>query len=241
MKYSMGSLDEPVPADKPFVMPGESGVPQLDVRRKSLKAVVDSRIYPDFMDYHYAARLALDQGQYGICYICTACNFAKFVTWLHTGKLLPITVSQAIKVAKETRGDDWNEGGWAKCCSGLLTYPDSDCECITKFKQICSARGITASNLYAGSNPISKDNAIKTLNIYGPFYLSHSPLAYYPHDGSHAILAIGYDKDYLYFKNSWSSNDTCTDYHLYGKMTWEKFKEHGHGIHMYNANIWKNL
>ena len=87
----------------------------------------------------------------------------------------------------------------------------------------------------------TKANAIKTLNNYGPFYLSHNPLAYCSLDGSHAILGIGYDKDYLYFKNSWSSSDTDISYTHYGKMTWSAFDKYSRYIGPYSARFWNDL
>ncbi len=123
----------------------------------------------------------------------------------------------------ELGGGDRYEGGTHHCGIGLFKYSGSN-ECIKKFREVCSDLDVTIDNFLADLRlTCTKENAIHVLNDYGPFYWSHNPLAYCGIDGSHAILVIGYDNDYAYFKGSWSSNEKNETYQHLGKVEWANF------------------
>ena len=79
---------------------------------------------------------------------------------------------------------------------------DSD-DFIKSFRSVASKCGITERNAssgtsYSGRGNDGKENAIKMLNAYGPLWYSHD-CGLYAKPGYHAIIFVGYDKDYAYF------------------------------------------
>ena len=95
----------------------------------------------------------------------------------------------------------------------------------------------------AGTVTNSKKNAIITLNEYGPFYWGHHCSFYSGHEygeDNHAILVIGYDKDKVYWKNSWTSSEADSS-NGFGSTAWSNFEEYGYTIGKYHWNLFKKV
>lgn len=234
--FSMGSLDKPVKEDYWPSDHQASITPFLGKAKPILGVSYDSKTYPDQFSWKWATGDALNQQELGICFICTACNLAKTVVWAHTGLKLSIDKLTAAEIG-ELGGGDRHSGGTHSCGKALLTYTGSN-QCVKKFQEVCSSIGVTKDNLLDGpKTSCTKEKAITVLNEYGPFYWSHNPTAYSNINGSHAILVIGYDSDYAYFKGSWSSDETDETYHHLGKVDWSNFQSKGNGIYGYNKKL----
>ena len=260
---ALGSLDKEVPLSCDEVYDTSSSNAKS---RKLLKASVEGRTYPNYINYTYMQGDALNQNPDGICYITTACNFAKFIVWLHTGKKLTISHGEAKDVAGDGKSMSSSErkgsatdGGYHHDSKGLLRFnlpewqaqhmhSSGENECLRLFKQICDAAGINENNVYLDASiGSSKANCIKYLNQHGPFYWGHHCCFYHPRaqygQDNHAILGVGYDKDGVFMKGSWSDDSSyeLVSYEHYFHVSWADFEQYGNMIGPYNINFWKNL
>lgn len=125
--------------------------------------------------------------------------------------------------------------------------------CIEMFYSICKDAGLDVT-VESGDKCVvgptfsgRKDIAMKVLHDYNVFVWAHD--AYYLGGGNgldsgHAILAIGYDQDYMYYKNSWSNDDSDKTYKHYGQITWSAMEKASawasrNSIHTLNPKIFR--
>lgn len=186
-----------------------------------LKASVDSRTYPDEVDYSPACGNITNQS-IGSCYMHANVNFAKWWIWLRTGvKYSPSNSTIDTVYAKNI----W--GGWASDIKRLWDVAAGD-DFIDSFKTEAAVCGFTKTNCgnytqYQGYGDKGKQNAIKLFCNYGPLWYAHDCGLYNSSHGYHAILMIGYDRNNIYFQNSWGGQSLPNV-----TVTWDKFTSFNH-------------
>lgn len=200
---------------------------------------IDDVILPNTLSYVSSCGTATNQG-IGSCYMHAIVNQARWLVWMHTGKLYsPSNHTIDYVYAQGVSGGLYND------IARFWNAPDDD---FTRaFKSVASKCGITKSNsssgsAYSGVGASGKKNAIKMLNAYGPLWFAHD-CGLYTFSGYHAIIFVGYDEEYAYFQNSWGA-DAGTP-----KVTWSRFTSYSHSYNTYfqtygnvsGVNIWKGL
>ena len=210
-------------------------------QKRLLKATVNGRLYPDFIDMSPACGNITNQG-IGSCYMHANVNFAKWFVWMRTGK-------------KYSPSNSTIDNVYAKGISGGLAYDierlwdvAAGDEFIDTFKREASICGLTKANCgkykkYDGTYENGKKNAIKLFSEYGPLWFAHN-CGLYNGSGYHAILMIGYDTKNIYFQNSWGGKSLPNV-----TVSWEKFTTYNHGYSTYfvafgdisGVNLFKNL
>jgi hypothetical protein len=162
-----------------------------------LKTSIGEKTYPDLNIYTSICGSTTNQ-KIGSCYMHAIVNQAKWLVWMHTG--VNYSPSNTTIDQKYAQGVS---GGLYSAISRLWDSSVDDDDFIKAFRSVASKCGITKSNAdsgtkYQGFGEAGKENAIKMLNAYGPLWYAHD-CGLYSSKGYHAIIFIGYDKEYAYF------------------------------------------